>query len=114
MMNIAVSLLFLALPYALAAEIPPLIATWTGHSNSVNSVVFSPDGTKALSGSVDTTIKLWHVATGRNLATWKGHSSYVMSVVFSADGTKALSGSVDIGSREPRRTVSNLQVAAEN
>ena len=29
------------------------------HSNSITSVVFSPDGTKIVSGSYDQTIKVW-------------------------------------------------------
>jgi WD40 repeat protein len=30
-----------------------------GHSKSVCSVAFSPDGTKIISGSFDDTIKIW-------------------------------------------------------
>jgi WD40 repeat protein len=30
-----------------------------GHSKSVNSVAFSLDGTKIISGSADETIKIW-------------------------------------------------------
>jgi WD40 repeat protein len=34
-----------------------------GHNDDVNSVVFSPDGTKIASGSDDKTIRLWSVKT---------------------------------------------------
>ncbi|MDZ7956222.1 WD40 repeat domain-containing protein, partial [Nostoc sp. DedQUE09] len=37
------------------------ISTLTGHSNSVNSVVFSSDGKTLASASVDNTIKLWNL-----------------------------------------------------
>jgi WD40 repeat protein len=33
--------------------------TLEGHSGSVNSVFFSPDGQKLASGSNDNTIKIW-------------------------------------------------------
>ena len=59
----------------------------------MNSVSFSPDGTKVASGSDDNTVKLWDVTSGECLQTLEGHSSYVMSVSFSPDGTKVASGS---------------------
>jgi WD40 repeat protein len=34
---------------------------FTGHSDSVSSVVFSPDGKYLASGSWDSTIKLWSI-----------------------------------------------------
>ena len=37
---------------------------WTGHTDRVLSVAFSPDGLTALSGSADNTIRQWNVATG--------------------------------------------------
>src|ERR1700716_2167750 len=42
---------------------------FTGHSNVVTSVAFSPDGRAALSASTDSTLKLWDVATGKELRT---------------------------------------------
>jgi len=66
-----------------------------GHSGSVNSVVFSPDGRQILSGSSDGTIKLWDIDTGRELRTFSGHKGRVESVAFSPDGKKILSASSD-------------------
>jgi WD40 repeat protein len=71
------------------------IRTFTGHSRSVDSVAFAPDGRTALSGSQDDTLKLWDVATGREIRTFTGHSNSVVSVAFAPDGRTALSGSQD-------------------
>jgi WD40 repeat protein len=63
----------------------------------LNSVVFSPDGQTVLSGSDDSTLILWEVATGEALHTFEWHESSVNSVAFSPDGQTALSGSQDGG-----------------
>ena len=72
------------------------VRTLKGHSEVVNSIVFSPDGRYALSGVADllpylTDIILWEVATGREVRRLKGHVG-VLSVAFSPDGQYALSG----------------------
>jgi len=77
------------------AQEKPEIFVQLGHSEYVNSVAFSPDGRYALSGSSDDTLKLWEVATGREIRTFEGHSDSVRSVAFSPDGRYALSGSSD-------------------
>jgi WD40 repeat protein len=66
-----------------------------GHDSFVYSVAFNPDGRQALSGSSDATVKLWDVATGKEIRTFLGHSSIVYSVAFSPDGRQVLSGSED-------------------
>ncbi|CAI2716970.1 caspase family protein [Nitrospina watsonii] len=73
------------------------IRTFTGHTGAgaVTSVAFSPDGRYALSGSWDATLKLWEIATGKEVRTFTGHTYLVTSVAFSPDGRYALSGSVD-------------------
>jgi WD40 repeat protein len=69
--------------------------TFEGHSAGVNSVALSSDGSYALSGSCDNTLKLWDVETGECLRTFEGHSTAVNSVSLSSDGKHALSGSND-------------------
>jgi WD40 repeat protein len=71
------------------------IRTFSGHSNRVSSVTFSPDGRYALSGSYDKTLKLWELASGDEIRTFNGHSSYVYFVAISPNGRYALSGSAD-------------------
>jgi WD40 repeat protein len=57
-----------------------------GHSDSVKSMAFSPDGKQVVSGSDDKTVRLWDTVTGVALKTLEGHSHYVNSVAFSPDG----------------------------
>jgi WD40 repeat protein len=66
-----------------------------GHSNYVNSVAYSPDGSKIISSSNDDTVKIWDANTGQCLKTLEGHIETVNSVAFSPDGTKIISGSDD-------------------
>ena len=69
------------------------LQTLEGHSDDVNSVSFSPDGSKIVSGSADRTVKLWDVTSGECLQTLEGHSRPVTSVSFSPNGSKIASGS---------------------
>jgi WD40 repeat protein len=69
--------------------------TLTGHSDEVFSVAYSPDGRYLASGSIDKTIKIWEVATGKELRTLTGHSGGVFLVAYSPDGRYLASGSSD-------------------
>ena len=81
------------------------VRTLDGHLGSVEAVAALPDGKRALSGSVDHTLKLWDLATGQCLHTLEGHSANVVfdfldvfdgvPVVALPDGKHAISGSPD-------------------
>jgi len=69
--------------------------TLTGHTKSIRSLAITPDGQILASGSDDKTIKLWQLATGRELFTLRGHTKSVCSIAISLDGQVLASGSDD-------------------
>jgi WD40 repeat protein len=52
----------------------------------VNSVAFSPDGKVLASGGWDDTVRLWDVATGKELRKIDAHKAMVGRVAFTPDG----------------------------
>jgi WD40 repeat protein len=69
------------------------LQTFEGHTSLVYSVAFSPDGKQAVSGSYNTTVRLWDAVTGTPLQVLEGHTSSVRSAAFSPDGKRVVSGS---------------------
>jgi WD40 repeat protein len=61
----------------------------------VSSVAYSPDGRFVVSGSADSSVKIWDLATGRELWTLPEHDEAVRSVAYSPDGRRVVSGSAD-------------------
>src|SRR5258707_14924866 len=59
-----------------------------GHTDIVNSVAWSPDGTRLASGSRDKTIIVWNVASGKPQTTLNGHTNLVVSVAWKIGGAR--------------------------
>jgi WD40 repeat protein len=63
-----------------------------GHNGQIYGVGFTPDGQRAVTGSYDTTLKLWSVRDGREIATMPGHTDRIQSLAVSPNGTIASGG----------------------
>jgi WD40 repeat protein/DNA-binding SARP family transcriptional activator len=66
-----------------------------GHTGLVQAVQFSHDGTRLASGSDDSTIIVWDVATASKVEQLTGHTGPVRSVAFAPDDTTLYSAGED-------------------
>jgi hypothetical protein len=84
--------------YSMTDGTPPaatLERTVPAHGDLVHDVAFSPDGTALATCSYDRLVKLWDVATGKELRALKDHSDAVFGVTWSPDGKLLASAAAD-------------------
>jgi WD40 repeat protein len=63
-----------------------------GHTGRVTGLCFSPDGKRLASASADQTIKLWDVATNKQIQTINGLDGSVSCIAYSPDGKRLAAG----------------------
>jgi hypothetical protein len=68
---------------------------FTGHTDSIYALAFSPAGDKLVTASYDKLLILWDVASGKELHTLKHHTGAVFSAAFSPDGKSLVSAGAD-------------------
>ena len=87
--------------YTITLENTITSVTFWGTGTSINTVDFSPDGTKVASGSVwpSISVKIWDANatsdSSTSIATIRGHAFSISSINYNSDGTKIASGGAD-------------------
>ena len=77
-----------------SAQQPRLVAP-IGHTSKINTVAFSPDGKKVVTGADDNTASIWDPVSGKLLAVLAGHKKEITRVSFSPNGLYILTSSND-------------------
>ena len=66
-----------------------------GHNDAVRSAVYSPDGERIVTASLDKIAKVWDAKTGTELLTLTGHKGTVWSASYSPDGERIVTACID-------------------
>ncbi|KAK0629321.1 WD40-repeat-containing domain protein [Bombardia bombarda] len=80
-------------PPAQDDQCPYFIRILAGHTHSVRAISAHQD--ILVSGSYDTTVRVWRISTGEQLHVLNGHSQKVYSVVLDPKRNRCISGSMD-------------------
>jgi WD40 repeat protein len=67
----------------------------SGHSESIRSAAYSPDGARIVTASNDKTARIWDARLGKQLAVLAGHHNSVSSASYSPDGTRIVTSAAD-------------------
>ena len=81
--------------YLIALPGGDVLRVLKGHTNSINTLAFSPDGKRLASASGDKTARVWDVNTGENTLTLRGHTESVRGAAWSPDGGRLATASND-------------------
>ena len=71
------------------------VRQFTGHAGGVEGLAYSADGTRIVTGGVDTTVRVFDVATGAEVKKFAGHANRVLAVAYAPDGKRVASEGQD-------------------
>jgi WD40 repeat protein len=66
-----------------------------GHTDAIEALTITADGNRIISGSHDTTIKIWNLAIGKEDFTLNGHTYRITALAVTPDSKRVISGSYD-------------------
>lgn len=74
-------------------DCPYFVRTLTGHQHSVRAMAAHAD--TLVSGSYDSSVRVWKISTGETVHRLQGHTAKVYSVVLDHERNRCISGSMD-------------------
>lgn len=80
-------------PHADDIDCPYFVRALTGHTHSVRAI--AAHGDTLVSGSYDSTVRVWKISTGEIVHRLHGHTMKVYSVVLDLERNRCISGSMD-------------------
>jgi len=82
-------------PPAPKSEIGTTICTYQGHTEQVQVIVWSPDGTQIASASCNGPVQVWNAATGDKIAVYDNHSRSIDALTWTSTGMRIASANSD-------------------
>jgi WD40 repeat protein len=73
---------------ALDAETGQKLSTMRGHNDNVEAVVWSPDGTRLASASLDNSVRVWDPRTGEETLALRGDVGSFYDLSWNPDGAR--------------------------
>lgn len=67
----------------------------SGHRHGVNEIAYSPDSSRIMSASSDSTVKEWDTRTGEYIRTYSGNGGAVHDIAYHPSGRKIVTGCFD-------------------
>ena len=72
-----------------------ILINFLGHEAEISKVCFNSKGNTLMTGSSDTTVRLWDVETGTCRQVLEGHKEEIFSCAFNYDGDTIITASKD-------------------
>jgi WD40 repeat protein/mono/diheme cytochrome c family protein len=72
-----------------------IAASWPAHADTIFDLAVSADGKLLATAGGDKLVKIWDLATRKEIAKLEGHVAQVLSLAFNADATLLVSGGAD-------------------
>jgi WD40 repeat protein len=93
-----------------------ILSTYEGHTGTITSLAWAPDGKRLASASGDRTVRVWDAATGQLLLPYAGHQAPVLAVDWSPApphhlASASVDGAVHVWTAAPHRVVAVCQVS---